>query len=89
MKLKQRDGSPEIQARNLLKPGMMLYGYCGGDFGRDSYGDKKIIAVYEDHLVVEEEGHTLVSRTIHSWIKLIEDSNYYLEGQEDHENGDE
>ncbi|UDL16336.1 hypothetical protein SEA_ZOOMAN_52 [Microbacterium phage Zooman] len=28
----------------LLRPGTKLYGYCNGYFGRDSYGDKTVLA---------------------------------------------
>lgn len=42
----------------LIHPmiGMMLYGYCEGYFGRDSYGDKRIEAVGVDWLVVRACG---------------------------------
>ena len=38
-----------------LKVGQMLYGYCRGVFGRDSYGDKRIEAIGFDWIVVREE----------------------------------
>lgn len=38
-----------------LLVGQQLYGYCGGYFGRDSYGDKRIEAVGSDWVVVRTE----------------------------------
>lgn len=38
------------------EPGDTLYGFCGGAFGRDSYGDKIVIAVGRDWLVARESG---------------------------------
>jgi len=35
--------------------GDVLYGFCGGRFGRDSYGKKVVEGVGEDWLVVREE----------------------------------
>lgn len=35
--------------------GMKLKGFCGGFFGRDSYGDKRIEAVGNDWIVAREE----------------------------------
>ena len=81
--LKQREDSDETNARNAIRPGNLLFGYCGGLFGRESYGDKKVVSVHSDHLVVTEDGHTLVSRTIdgesYTWAGLILDSNNSLE----------
>lgn len=36
--------------------GMLLYGYCDGYFGRDSYGNKRIEAIGHDWIVVRENG---------------------------------
>lgn len=38
-----------------LQIGQMLYGYCGGIFGRDSYEDKRVEAVGIDWVVVRED----------------------------------
>lgn len=42
-----------------VSPGTKLYGYCNGYFGRDSYGEKTVIAlgVYNDNnwAVAEEK----------------------------------
>lgn len=38
-----------------LQIGQVLYGFCGGFFGRDSYKDKRIEAVGIDWVVVREE----------------------------------
>ena len=42
----------------ILQIGQMLYGYCGGIFGRDSYDDKRIEALGFDWIVVREEDGT-------------------------------
>lgn len=39
----------------VLRPGQVLYGYCGGHFGRDSYDDKRVEAIGADWVVVREE----------------------------------
>lgn len=36
--------------------GDTLYGFCEGFFGRDSYGDKVVVAVGRDWIVCREEG---------------------------------
>ncbi len=35
--------------------GMVLYGYCQGYFGRDSYDNKRIEAIGHDWVVVRED----------------------------------
>lgn len=37
-----------------LQIGQMLYGYCGGYFGRDSYDNKRIEAIGIDWVVARE-----------------------------------
>lgn len=37
-----------------LRVGAILYGFCGGAFGRDSYGDKRIEAIGADWLVARD-----------------------------------
>jgi hypothetical protein len=39
----------------------VIYGFCGGYFGRDSYGNKTVIANGRDWVTFEEDG---VRRTI-------------------------
>jgi hypothetical protein len=36
----------------------MLYGYCNGFFGRDSYGPKRVEAIGADWVVIREENGT-------------------------------
>jgi len=36
----------------MLRVGTMLYGYCGGNFSRDSYEDKRVEALGSDWVVV-------------------------------------
>jgi hypothetical protein len=38
----------EADAKSQFKPGVHLYGYCCGAFGRDSYETKTIVAIRED-----------------------------------------
>jgi hypothetical protein len=81
--LKQKEDTEEYQAMSAIKPGMKLYGYCGGLFGRDSHGEKTVVDVHKDHLIVTENGHTIVSKYItgntFSYVQLIKDSNEALE----------
>lgn len=39
-----------------LRVGDILYGFCGGEFGRDSYGDKRVEAIGADWVVVRGGG---------------------------------
>lgn len=38
-----------------LRVGDVLYGYCGGFFGRDSYGDKRVEAIGADWVIVRNQ----------------------------------
>lgn len=38
-----------------LRVGDILHGFCGGSFGRDSYGDKRVEAIGADWVVAREE----------------------------------
>ena len=89
--LKQKGYSDEEAcAKAAIQPGMTLYGYCGGRFGRDSYGDKVVIEVRTDSVVVEdfsyscekEKGLIIKSFPIYSWVDLINESNRALEEAE-------
>ncbi len=37
--------------RKTLRVGDLLYGFCGGAFGRDSYDDKRVEAIGTDWVV--------------------------------------
>ena len=37
-----------------LRVGDVLYGFCHGTFGRDSYGEKTVIAIGPDWVLVSE-----------------------------------
>lgn len=37
-----------------IRVGAVLYGFCGGCFGRDSYSDKRVEAIGADWLVARE-----------------------------------
>ena len=39
----------------LFKPGDVIYGYCGGAFGRDSYDTKTCTFVTKSYAVFENE----------------------------------
>lgn len=73
--------------------GKVLKGYCEGYFGRDSYGDKKIVFIGEKYIVAEnehgypvtayfDEGETIqdILSKIDEWIKEREE----YEGSEDY-----
>ncbi len=62
-----------------LGPGVKIYGYCNGYFGRDSYGEKTIVASgswnNENYIVAKEEGFERLSfasgfdiETAHEWL---------------------
>lgn len=42
-----------------LRVGDVLYGYCAGHFGRDSYGRKRVEAIGVDWVVVREGESTV------------------------------
>jgi hypothetical protein len=39
-----------------LRIGDVLYGFCGGYFGHDSYSDKRVEAIGADWVVARSEG---------------------------------
>jgi len=41
----------------MLAVGTVLYGFCGGAFGRDSYDDKRVEAVGVDWVVARSVNH--------------------------------
>lgn len=43
----------------MPEPGDTLYGFCHGAFGRDSYGDKVVIAVGRDWVLVRERTYAV------------------------------
>lgn len=49
--------------RYLIEPGDRIMGFCGGMFGRDSYGEKTVVAVGRDWIVAREEDGTVVLAT--------------------------
>ena len=50
-----REDKKQKPMHTTLPIGTMLYGYCGGHFGRDSYSDKRVEAVGVDWVVVRQE----------------------------------
>jgi hypothetical protein len=40
----------------LVEVGDILYGFCGGAFGRDSYSEKRVVFANHDCILVVEEG---------------------------------
>jgi len=83
--LKQRGyNTPDFKqdlARASIRPGMTLYGYCNGEFGRDSYGDKIVVEVGFRHLLVREPGGELNTANDVNWVELIKSSNRALEDE--------
>lgn len=81
--LKQKGFNDEEQkAKRAFQPGMELYGYCGGIFGRDSYDIKTIKEVNGNQIICfNSEGH-YVSGVVDSWVSLLESSNLSLESEE-------
>jgi hypothetical protein len=83
--LKQRgQEDEEVSARRAFGPGMFLYGYCRGLFGRDSYGPKQILSVHavsagQDYITVREKGGYVltgqIDGKIYTWRGLLESSN--------------
>lgn len=72
----------ESLAKAAFHPGMYLYGYCCGFFGRDSYGKKLIIKITDDSIeVVENSVRNSADTTTSyfSWVDLLESSNRDLE----------
>jgi len=78
----------ESAARAAFQPGMNLYGYCQGIFGRDSYGIKTIVKVYNNSIVVTEivwyytnQKYFNVTKTasVDSWVELLISSNTSLD----------
>lgn len=43
--------------------GMRLFGFCGGEFGRDSYDEKIIEFVGYDYIIVRENGEPEFAKT--------------------------
>lgn len=39
----------------MIRVGTKLYGYCGGNFGRDAYKDKRVEAIGADWVVARDE----------------------------------
>lgn len=84
--LKQyKEDTEEAKAKRAFKPGMTLYGYCCGYFGRSSYGDKKIIEIFGNKIEVEEDGVRFYA-DVESWKDLLESSNQELDNKEKYEN---
>ncbi|CAN5420982.1 hypothetical protein BH09ACT9_BH09ACT9_00240 [soil metagenome] len=52
----------------LSSPGTRLFGYCNGYFGRDSYGEKIIIATGiwrgKVWIVADESGHVVTATDV-------------------------
>lgn len=68
----------EYEAKLQVQPGVTLYGYCCGIFGRDSYGDKTVISVAGNTLICKTERGVMICGDVHSWIDLITSSNEAL-----------
>lgn len=49
--------SKKVRLDNIFRVGDVLYGYCEGYFGRDSYDEKTVEAVGHDWMIVRENKH--------------------------------
>jgi len=87
--LKQKGSTnKESLARSAFRVGDTLYGYCQGIFGRDSYGNKRIISIEGDYIYVVEDtfnGPSYNNGQVSSWADLLESSNRSCEEQEEAE----
>lgn len=84
-----------VEALKVLVPGRILYGYCGGAFGRDSYGNKTIISAEIESDEYKEKKFIRLTVTmdgVKDWItledsnevkNLIESSNRWLKEREE------
>ena len=68
----------DLKARNAFHPGLILYGYCCGIFGRDSYGPKKILSVSGKYLTVRDKNGSVQTGSVGSWTELLKSSNHDL-----------
>jgi len=55
-----------INLGNYLSVGTVLYGYCSGFFGRDSYEEKRVEAVGHDWLICRDESGDIHFGTLNS-----------------------
>jgi|APSaa5957512535_1039671.scaffolds.fasta_scaffold667385_2 hypothetical protein len=50
----------QCHCKKPLQVGDKLHGYCGGHFGRNSYGDKRVEGVGADWVVARDEKEEVV-----------------------------
>lgn len=85
--LKQKGlNDEESAAKAQIVPGISLYGFCCGYFGRDWTGEKVVTSVVGNVIHVVEEKYSgpvhMSSFEITSWVDLIKSSNRDLEEME-------
>ncbi len=56
--LHEHEHAPSVDDASPLRVGDPLYGFCGGFFGRDGYGDKRVEAIGSDWVVARGENGT-------------------------------
>jgi len=63
------------EGSGVMFVGKLLYGYCGGYFGRDSYDVKRIEAIGADWVVVRENSRPNFAsfESTEKMMKLIKD----------------
>lgn len=71
----------EAKAKRAFTPGMELYGYCCGVFGRDSYDTKTIKEIKGSTIYAVNSDGALCSGHVYSWVDLLESSNYFLHNE--------
>lgn len=85
--LAQIQNAPEVEDDDLpaIQVGTILYGYCGGFFGRDSYEDKTVEAYGKDWVVCrDDQGRLHTAGGEHpDWDLLAELRKYQRKEQED------
>lgn len=84
--LKQRGSEDkESLARQAFMPGMFLYGYCGGMFGRDSYGPNEIVSIVGNCITVKYGNHymnAVIDGDLYKWSELLADSNSDVDNED-------
>jgi hypothetical protein len=62
--------------------GQLLYGFCGGVFGRDGYGRKRIEAFGADWVVARGDGNELFFATWNSTEEMVKELAEYSKEEE-------
>jgi hypothetical protein len=66
----------------IIRVGSVLYGFCGGYFGRDSYSDKRVEAIGADWIVARDKRGEPVFAISDTGIDLMDELSEYLNPEE-------